>query len=449
MRRILLLLGVLASVAMLTSASALATVVRSVASPPVNSALPTISGTAQQGQTLTAANGTWGGETPISYSYQWQSCDSLGSSCSSIVAATNQNYVASSGDVGETIRVAVTATNGDGTSQALSAPTSRVTDPASAPANTKQPNPSGTVQDGQTVTVDNGRWSGLEPITFSYQWQSCTAANPVCTNITGAAGQSYQISTTQVGSQLRATVTATNSLGTSSAFSNLTSVVIAKAAAPINTSLPIISGPTSVGQSLQATTGAWSGVATNGFAYQWSRCNAGGNACTSIAGATGQSYGVGQADSGMSLRVIVTATNPTGSTSATSAASLIAAARVVLTASFNAVLRPNQEVSRPHRTTSLAAGHFSAKVNGKTLAWTLTFSHLSGRPTVATLNKGARAATGAAFKSLCRQCYSPDRGTLTLTASQLDSLLAGKAYVNIHTLRNTQGEIRGQINRVS
>jgi len=449
MKRFPLLLVVIASALTLTSGSALATAVHSSASPPVNSSLPTIAGTAQQGQTLTAANGTWSGATPISYAYQWQRCNSGGSSCGSIHNASNQNYVLSSGDLGRTIRVAVTATNGDGTSQALSAATAAIVAPGTAPANTKQPNPSGTAQDGQTVSVDNGSWSGLKPLTFSYQWQTCVAGvNPACTNITGATGQSYQIITSQVGSQLRATVTATNSLGNNSAFSNMTSAVLAKASAPVNSSLPTLSGTASVGHTLQASTGTWSGVSLNGFSYQWSRCNSNGSSCASISGATGQSYGVGQADLGDAVRVTVTATNPIGSANATSAASVIAAT-VVQTASFNAVLRVNQEVNRPSRTSSRAAGHFVAKLTGKTLRWTLTFSHLSGRPTVATLNKGARAATGAAFKSLCRRCYSPDRGTLTLTASQVDALMAGKAYVNIHTLRNFSGEIRGQINRVS
>jgi hypothetical protein len=351
MRRIPIMLGFVASVVMLTSASALAMVVRAAASPPVNSSLPTISGTVQQGQTLTAANGSWSGLTPITYTYQWQRCDSGGSDCRSIASATNQNYVASSRDVSRTIRVAVTATNSDGTAQALSSATGVVAAVGSAPVNTTQPNASGTARQGQTVTVDNGSWSGLAPIAFSYQWQSCTSSGTVCTDLSGATGHSYQIAVGDVGSLLRATVTATNSLGKNSASSSLTAAVVATS--------------------------------------------------------------------------------------------------VIQTASFNAVLRPNQELTRPRRTSSLAAGRFSAKVSGKTLSWTLTFSHLSGRPTVATLNKGARAATGAAFKSLCRGCYSPVRGTLTLTASQLSALMAGKTYVNIHTLRNLVGEIRGQINRVS
>ncbi len=45
--------------------------------PPVDVLPPTISGTAQQGQTLTAADGTWL-DTPTSYAYQWQDCKSSG-----------------------------------------------------------------------------------------------------------------------------------------------------------------------------------------------------------------------------------------------------------------------------------------------------------------------------------------------------------------------------------
>ena len=37
---------------------------------------PVISGTAQQGQTLTSSTGTWNGTQPMSYSYQWYRCDS-------------------------------------------------------------------------------------------------------------------------------------------------------------------------------------------------------------------------------------------------------------------------------------------------------------------------------------------------------------------------------------
>jgi fibronectin-binding autotransporter adhesin len=395
---------------------------------------------------LTAANGTWSGVTPIAYAYEWQRCSASGSNCGSIAKATSQNYVASKNDVGRTIRVEVTATNADGKSQALSTATGTIADSGTAPANTTQPNPSGTATAGQTIKVDTGIWSGLKPITFTYQWQSCTSANQACKDIAGMTGSSLLIGTSQIGSTLRATVTATNAVGKTSASSNLTAAVLAQASAPANTTLPAISGTRSVGQTLHASTGLWTGVTTGGFSYQWSRCNSNGNGCASVSGATGQTYGVRLADLHMAIRVNVTAKNSNGSTTATSVASMIGA---VFTAKFNAVLRTGQELRRPQGTTFLSAGHFTAKVTGKTLRWTLTFSHLTGRPTVAHLNKGVRGTNGVAFKSLCYRCISPAHGTLTLTASQLDAMLRGRAYVNVQTKRNTMGEIRGQINRVS
>ena len=448
MRRIPLLLVVIAGALSLLAGSAVAAAVRTGAGPPVNSSLPTIGGTTQQGHTLTASNGSWGGVTPIGFTYQWQRCSSSGGSCGSIGKATNQNYVASSGDVGRTIRVEVTATNADGTSQALSAATGAIAASGNAPTNTKQPDPSGTPQEGRTLTVNHGSWSGLKPITFTYQWQSCTATKSVCTDLAGKTGSSVLLGTSQVGMLMRATVVATNAAGKSSAVSNATTVVLAKASAPLNVSLPAISGSAHVGQRMTASTGVWNSATTDSFGYQWNRCNADGSACSNITGATGQTYGVGQADLNMALRVNVTATNVTGSTSATSAASHIAA-RIVTTASFRSVLRANQEVTYPNGKRTASIGHFTARLSGKTLRWTLTYSHLSGRATVVRLNRGVRGTNGAPFKSLCRTCRTTTRGTLTLTASQLDAMLHGRTYVNVHTAMNTRGEIRGQISRVS
>jgi CHRD domain len=320
-----------------------------------------------------------------------------------------------------------------------------------SPVNTKQPDPSGKAEVGQKISVDNGKWSGQAPITFTYQWQSCTTTNAACTDIAGATAKNYTVVAAQMGSTLRATVTATNPAGQASAFSNLTSAVISAgpgATSPVNTSLPMITGSLLVGQTIQASTGAWTGLTSNGFGYQWSRCNTDGTSCASISGATGQSYGLGQIDLGTGIRVSVTATNHKGSTTAVSNSSLIARS-VVLTARFSGELRAGQETTRPRGTSSGTIGHFTARLKGKTLRWALTFSHLTGRPTVTGLNKGLRMSNGPAFKTLCRHCYSPTHGTLTLTSSQVDAMLRGQTYVNIHTVRNSIGEVRGQISRLS
>ncbi len=74
-----------------------------------NIGLPTISGVAQQGQTLVASPGTWSGTEPISYAYQWRRCDAAGAACANISGATASNYVVTAADVGSTIRIEVTA----------------------------------------------------------------------------------------------------------------------------------------------------------------------------------------------------------------------------------------------------------------------------------------------------------------------------------------------------
>jgi hypothetical protein len=92
---------------------------------PASTAPPTIAGTPQQGQTLTASPGTWDNEP--TFAYQWQRCDASGAACADVAGATAQTYGVSPTDVGTTLRVNVTATNRFGTATAQSAQTAPVT----------------------------------------------------------------------------------------------------------------------------------------------------------------------------------------------------------------------------------------------------------------------------------------------------------------------------------
>ena len=71
---------------------------------PTNTQLPAVIGTAQQGQTLTATNGTWDG-SPIGFDYQWQDCDANGHNCTNTGTDTSKYTLPTSGDVGHTIQV--------------------------------------------------------------------------------------------------------------------------------------------------------------------------------------------------------------------------------------------------------------------------------------------------------------------------------------------------------
>lgn len=88
-------------------------------SAPVNSAAPIITGTAQQGQILTASTGTW--SSSPTYAYQWLRAGTA------INGATASTYTLASADVGSTISVQVTATNSVGSASATSAATGAVT----------------------------------------------------------------------------------------------------------------------------------------------------------------------------------------------------------------------------------------------------------------------------------------------------------------------------------
>ena len=90
--------------------------------PPVNQTPPSISGTPAAGQTLTANPGSWSGTPAPIYTYQWQQCDSSGQSCFDLGGATSSSYQPTAGDVGHTIGVVVTGTNGSGSAKANATP---------------------------------------------------------------------------------------------------------------------------------------------------------------------------------------------------------------------------------------------------------------------------------------------------------------------------------------
>ena len=96
-----------------------------------NTTPPTISGSATVGSTLTATRGKWVGDDPITFGYAWLRCDADGGSCAAITGAEDQTYVLKSVDLGNALRVRVTAKDSSGTARATSVPTGvvRVTAP--------------------------------------------------------------------------------------------------------------------------------------------------------------------------------------------------------------------------------------------------------------------------------------------------------------------------------
>jgi hypothetical protein len=133
----LLLASVFATVLVLAGVAYAA--VSAVTDRPTAKALPGITGTPREGDSLTATEGTWEDGESLTYAYQWQRCDAAGANCADITGgATTKSYQAQAADVGKTLRVQIAATDKDGSSQAVSAITrdivARGADPTVRPA---------------------------------------------------------------------------------------------------------------------------------------------------------------------------------------------------------------------------------------------------------------------------------------------------------------------------
>jgi hypothetical protein len=190
---------------------------------PTNTAPPTVTGTPRVGQTLTTSNGTWS-NSPTDYAYQWLRCNASGAGCVAVANGNTKTYTLIPADAGHTMRSRVTASNADGSTSAQSEPTAAGTSSAVL-RNTDRPIVSGTPEQGETLTVDEGTWTG-SPTSYTYRWQRCEADNIVsCADIFGATSSSYLIRAIDVGYRLRALVTARNANGSAVAASATTAVV--------------------------------------------------------------------------------------------------------------------------------------------------------------------------------------------------------------------------------
>lgn len=119
-------------------------------------------------------------------------------------------------------------------------------------------------------------------------------------------------------------------------------------------------------------------------------------------------------------------------------------------APFGAALSGRAE--SPPANSRVATG--TAKANyddaSKLLTWDVAFSGLTSDATAAYIHGPAGPGANAPVVLVLtpRNMYpitSPLRGSATLTDAQAADLTAGKWYVNVHTARNPNGELRGQL----
>ena len=226
---------------------------------PKNTAEPSISGTATQGATLTTSHGDWSGTSPMTFAYQWVRCPTSGgkpdgSDCAAISGATTSAYVVGTADVGKRLRVRVTASNADGSATVASNPTATVTAATGKPPKAaKAPSITGTPSPGSTLHGDPGTWSGVQPITFSFQWVRCDPVGNNCVELAGQRDSAYTLKDSDTGHTMRFRVTARNAAGQRTSVSAPTALVSSTAGLPPGaiklpngeTSIPATSVPSS------------------------------------------------------------------------------------------------------------------------------------------------------------------------------------------------------------
>jgi hypothetical protein len=197
------------------------------------------------------------------------------------------------------------------------------------PVNTAAPSitPTGSFAQGDTLFASPGSWTG-SPTSFSYEWQHCSTTcapsdaenDPDWTTI--GSSSSYTVQASDVGTNIRVLVTATNIAGSSAPVSSPFAGQV-NGLAPVNISLPTITGTASADTGfLVASPGSWTGATPITYTYQWLRCygHTDGH-CEPIPGATSSFYDPTGDDIDTQLNVAVIATNSAGKGGASSAAS--------------------------------------------------------------------------------------------------------------------------------
>ena len=177
--------------------------------------LPAISGTVQVGETLTADTSGITDEDGLDYavfSHQWIASD--GSADSDIQDATGSTYTLAVGDEGKTIKVKVTFTDDGGSEETLTSAATVAVEPAPNSPATGQPDISGTVQVGETLTanvsgIDDA--DGLDDAVFSYQW--IRNDGTADTHIQDARDSTYVLDADDEGTTIKVRVTFTDDRG--------------------------------------------------------------------------------------------------------------------------------------------------------------------------------------------------------------------------------------------
>ncbi|KZR79885.1 LVIVD repeat [Synechococcus sp. MIT S9504] len=254
----------------------------------------TISGTPTQGQTLTAANTLADADGLGTIAYGWR----RSGTAINIPDPSSTTYTLVQADVGSTISVTASYTDGEGTAESVKS------DDTSAVANvndlpTGSVTISGTPTQGQTLTAANTLADADGLGTISNQWKRAGEA------ISGATSANYTLVQADVGSAISVTASYTDGEGTAESVKSDDTSAVANVN-DLPTGSVTISGTPTQGQTLTAANTLADADGLGTISNQWKRAG------TAISGATSANYTLVQADVGSAISVTTSYTDGAG-----------------------------------------------------------------------------------------------------------------------------------------
>ena len=319
---------------------------------------PTITGTAQVGQTLTA--GTTAimdadGLTTPSYTYQWIRV-ATDNSETNIASATASTYTLVAADLGTTVKVKVSFTDDASNDETL---TSNVSVIIARPANTAatgKPGITGTAQVGQTLTATVGTSADVDglpnpfltDVNTSFQWIRVATDNTE-TNIASATASTYTLVDADLGTTIKVKVGFVDYYDYDETLTSAATAAVAASTNTPATGAPTITGTAQVGQTLTAGTTAImdaDGLTSVSYTYQWIRVDGGTE--TNISGATASTYTLVAADQGKTIKVRVSFTDDASNaeTLTSTATAVVSAAPNTLPSASDGTVTTNEDTAR-------------------------------------------------------------------------------------------------------
>ncbi|RIE06907.1 tandem-95 repeat protein [Candidatus Cryosericum terrychapinii] len=322
--------------ALTTAAQTFNITVTPVNDPPVNTAVPVISGIPHVGRTLATTDGVWNdlmdtsvsGTSALSYAYQWQRSTDGGTIFADIPGAVGPTYILTLADNLQPVRSKVTCTD-DGVGLPLHQTTSELSTPVSVTILNAAP----VITEGASVSTACDEDKSPVAFTFTLHATDSDAVDTLTWHILASpAHGTLTLPAPSVGMSIVPSFyhPASNWNGvdsftlqvddglTGTATITVTVTVNPRNDAPVSTVHPGIAGSLFVNYEVRSVVGSWndaidtdvSGTSVLSYTYQWLRArDAAGTGLVLIPGATASTYVVSPIDGGMYLAVRVTCTD--------------------------------------------------------------------------------------------------------------------------------------------